>query len=302
MPSQRSQLEARFLGQLTSPASEGAAPKPELGELAGRRRDPTLFALALDRIHPDERQVRTLNKTAADPEVQELAESVRADGILQPLDVRYVPEEDRYRIVAGERRYAAAKLAGFAEVPVKLLNASETEIRRLQLIENIHRADLTPLELATALQAMVDDGASTDDLCRLLSKSKPYVHKALAIARGLSPDARTVIQAASEQFTSIAHLYEVAQLPAAEQPALLQRIAADGLTREQLLAEVAEVKQRRGSPAPRRGRPAGARPFSRVIPVEGGTVIVRLRKTRATRNDVLAALRQASEDLASEAA
>ena len=126
---------------------------------------------------PTQMQVRKENKLETDPEVIELAESIRDVGLLEPINVRYLPEGDFYQVVAGERRYVAARLAGLTEVPVKLLDLEPSQIRRLQLIENIHRADLTPLELSEALHSLLADGSTVDDLSKLLHKSKPYVQK-----------------------------------------------------------------------------------------------------------------------------
>ena len=110
-------------------------PSVEHGPTADRRPDRSVFLLAIDRIRPDSKQVRTHNKDTADAEVCELAESIKAVGIENPLTVRYLREEDIYQLIAGERRFAAAKLAGLRELPVKLIDADENMARRLQLHE-----------------------------------------------------------------------------------------------------------------------------------------------------------------------
>ena len=86
--------------------------------------------LSIDRTRLDVDLVRTRNKS--DREVRELADSVMAVGIENPLTVRYLRDQDIYEIIAGERRYNAAKLAGLVEVPVKLIEADESTVRRLQ--------------------------------------------------------------------------------------------------------------------------------------------------------------------------
>lgn len=297
MPNQRSQLEATFLSRLQSKAPPLAA-AAEQGELAGRRRDPSLFSLSLARILPDADQVRRSNKAATDSSVQELAESIRSAGVLQPLDVRYVREGDYYEIVAGERRYTAAKLLGLEEVPVKLLQASDAEVHRLQILENIHRLDLSPLELGTALLQLSEDGAAPGDLAQLLCKTKSYIAKALGIARNLSPEARRIIQEAPDGFQSMTHLYEVSLLPAAEQPSVLARIADGNLNRDQLQQVTAEIKQAATARPGRAGRPPKPRTFTKTIDLPDATVTVRLSKADATPDDVAAVLRQALDTLA----
>src|SRR5581483_5722283 len=138
------------------------------------------------------------NKATDDPEIKELAASIKDKGILQPLDVRYVTNGDYYEIIAGERRFTAARMAGLSAVPVKLLDVSDQEARMIQLIENIHRADLLPTELGAALRVLLKDGQSVQDLARLLRKSKPYIQKALGIAEHLDPKIQAEARQAPE--------------------------------------------------------------------------------------------------------
>src|SRR5712691_1027849 len=143
-------LKATFQDAIRRPDRAATAHAVEHGPTAGRRPDRSLFILPIDRIRPDQDQVRTRNKSVTDAEVCELAASIKAVGIENPLTVRYLRDQDVYEIIAGERRYTAAKLVGLSEVPVKLIDADETMVLRLQLHENIHRANLIPLELAAA--------------------------------------------------------------------------------------------------------------------------------------------------------
>ena len=213
MPTQKQQIASTILSRLQRKPPSPLTAKAELGELAGRRIDPDLFTLSLDRIRPDADQVRRINKNAADSEIKELAETIRSVGILQPIDVRYIASGDFFEIVAGERRFTAAKLAGLDRVPVKRLYVNDAEARRLQLIENVHRADLSALELGTALQELVTAGTTPEELSKLLYKSKSYVTKALGIARNLSQEAKKEVSRSPERFRSMAHLYEVSLLP-----------------------------------------------------------------------------------------
>src|SRR4051794_11592068 len=111
--------------QLKATFAAAIGQRPEVRQTAsvgmqqGRKADRSFFLLAIDRTRPDADQVRRMNKTADDPEIQELAESIRQFGVMEPLNVRYVGgEHDIYELIAGERRYAAAKLAQLSDVPV----------------------------------------------------------------------------------------------------------------------------------------------------------------------------------------
>ncbi|GEM_PF-5704208 len=293
MPTQKQQIASTILSRLQRKTASPPTAVAELGEQAGRRIDPDLFTLALDRIRPDADQVRRINKNAADPEVQELAETIRSVGVLQPIDIRYIATGDYFEIVAGERRFTAAKLAGLDRVPVKRLYVNDAEARRLQLIENVHRADLSALELGTALQELVAEGTTPEELSKLLHKSKSYVTKALGIARNFSPDAKKEVSKSPERFRSMAHLYEVSLLPSDQQKTVLRKIADDGLTRADLQLLVVDVKKQVTGRPSRGGRPATAKSFARTFTVDDATIIVRFRKTKVKDEEIAAALRKA---------
>ncbi|WP_024821350.1 ParB/RepB/Spo0J family partition protein [Aminobacterium mobile] len=117
-------------------------------------------------IHNDEREVQTLplsllqpndkqpRKSMDEKNLQALAESIRTHGVIQPLVVRKVGE--MYNIVAGERRWRAAQIAGLNEVPVCFFNGTDQEVQEISLIENIQREDLSPLEIARAIRELID--------------------------------------------------------------------------------------------------------------------------------------------------
>ena len=109
------------------------------GEMAGRRRDMNSFELDLDRIVPDADQVRKSNKSGDDPGIIEMSESMKDHGVLQPLTVRYDREGDYYKLIAGERRYQAAKLARLTSVPVKLHDVDEKTAELLSLVPVYNR-------------------------------------------------------------------------------------------------------------------------------------------------------------------
>jgi len=112
--------------------------------------------------------------------LEDLADSIRAQGVVQPIVVRPVDGGD-FEIIAGERRWRAARLAGLESVPAVVRNDDPLEVA---LIENLQRADLTPLEEAEGLGRLIDQfGYTHEALAELLGKSRPYVSNTLALRR-----------------------------------------------------------------------------------------------------------------------
>jgi ParB family chromosome partitioning protein len=110
-------------------------------------------------------------------ELAALTESIRAKGVMQPLLVRRLPDADeQYEIVAGERRWRAAQLAGCHELPVVVYALSDREALELALLENVQRQDLTPLEEADGYRRLIDEfGHTQEELARTLGKSRSHI-------------------------------------------------------------------------------------------------------------------------------
>lgn len=286
------QLKATFASALTQRPSQPHSAPAAVGMQQGRKVDRSLFLLAIDRIRPDDDQVRRMNKSESDAEMIELADSIRQFGVMEPLNVRYLPDADIYELIAGERRFTAAKMTGLLEVPVKLVDADDQQAKLRQLHENIHRANLHPLDLATALHGLLDEGASVEDLTKLLNKSTSYVQKALSVSKELSPEAKAAVQAAPEQHKSLENLYEVSRLPADAQPAMIERIASENLTREQLREVTAEAKaEHKEERGQKRGRPTTSKSYSKSFSSKNGAkVVVTFKKSKATTQDLITAL------------
>ncbi|MDQ3538508.1 MAG: ParB/RepB/Spo0J family partition protein [Actinomycetota bacterium] len=183
-----------------------------------------LVTLRLSAIHPNPRQPRDAFDEAA---LEELAQSLREVGLLQPILVR--PAGDRrYEIIAGERRFRAARLAGMEEIPAILRHTDDAALLTEALIENVHRADLNPLEEAGALQQLLDDFTLThEELARRLGKSRSAVSNALRLLT-LPADLQRLVAAGS---LSAGH---ARALLGADDPGLQQRLAqrviAEGLS------------------------------------------------------------------------
>ena len=121
-----------------------------------------------------------------DPEeLEELAESIRTHGIIQPLTVREMPN-GYYQIIAGERRWRAARLAEKTEVPVVVIEADDKKAMELALIENLQRSDLNPVEEAMGYDALIREyGMTQEEAAARVGKSRPAVANALRLL-GLS--------------------------------------------------------------------------------------------------------------------
>ena len=148
--------------------------------------------LPLTALKPNPGQPRRHFDEAA---LRELADSIKSQGIIQPLLVRPHGGDNTYQIVAGERRWRAAQLADLKEVPVFVRELSDKEVMAAALIENLQREDLNPIEEAEALQALRDALELTqEELATRLGKSRPAIANALRLLQ-LSAGARADIQA-----------------------------------------------------------------------------------------------------------
>ena len=133
--------------------------------------------LKIDQIKPNPGQPR---KNFDETALNELAESIKNNGILQPLLVR--KKGKTYEIVAGERRYQAAKIAGLEEVPVVIREISDQEVFQLALIENLQRSDLTPIEEAQGYKQLIEqNGLTQEQLGKVLSKSRSAITNTLRL-------------------------------------------------------------------------------------------------------------------------
>ena len=134
--------------------------------------------IAVDQIRPSHQQVRT--RFDAEP-LSELSESIRLHGVLQPLLVRRLP--DGYELIAGERRWRAARLAGLTSVPAVVRNdAGNDEQLVLGLIENLQRTDLDPIEEARGLRRLTDEfGLTHEEVARRIGKNRVSVTQSLRL-------------------------------------------------------------------------------------------------------------------------
>ncbi len=133
--------------------------------------------IKLDDIRPNKNQPRK----NFDPEaLAELSDSIKQNGVLQPILLR--KKGQKYEIVAGERRYQAAKMAGLTEIPAVVREISDEDVFKLALIENLQRSDLDPIEEARGFKTLIDEtGMTQAELGQALSKSRPAIANSLRL-------------------------------------------------------------------------------------------------------------------------
>lgn len=158
--------------------------------------------------------------------LQELADSIRQNGVLQPILVRKVG--GKYQIVAGERRYQASKLAGLKEIPAVVRDIDDKEVFQLALIENLQRSDLSPMEEAKGYRQLIDSqGLTQEGLAKILSKSRSVIANTLRLM-----DLPMVVQEMIEQgLLTAGHARAILAVPTEEgRVELAQKVVKDNLT------------------------------------------------------------------------
>lgn len=158
--------------------------------------------------------------------LQELADSIRQNGVLQPILVRKIG--GKYQIVAGERRYQASKLAGLKEIPAVVRDIDDKEVFQLALIENLQRSDLSPMEEAKGYRQLIDSqGLTQEGLAKILSKSRSAIANTLRLM-----DLPTVVQEMIEQgLLTAGHARAILAVPTEEgRVELAQKVVKNNLT------------------------------------------------------------------------
>ena len=155
-----------------------------LGALLGDFSDEPVYEksayqmLPIYKVEPNRDQPR---QDFDEEELQNLADSISVHGIIQPLTVRELPS-GYYQIIAGERRWRAARLAGMSDVPVVVIEADDKKVMELALIENLQRQDLNPVEEALGYQSLIQEyGLTQEETATQVGKSRPAVANALRL-------------------------------------------------------------------------------------------------------------------------
>ncbi len=194
-----------------------------LGDKAKQESSTEINRLPLTALQAGKYQPRQKMEASA---LQELAESIREQGVMQPLLVRMV-QPGKYEIIAGERRFRAASLAGLSEVPVLVSGADDQAAAAMALIENMQREDLNPLEESRGLARLIAEfGFTHEQAAKAVGKSRSAITNLLR----LSQLAKTVQAMLLAGDIDMGHARALIPLPGASQVALAQRIAAQGLS------------------------------------------------------------------------
>ena len=179
--------------------------------------------LPLSEIEPNRKQPR---KTFSEEALNALAQSIAEHGIIQPLIVR--PYGGSYQIVAGERRWRAAKIAGLKEVPVRIMEFSDEQTMQIALIENLQREDLNPIEEALGYQQLIDTfGMKQDEVAQKVGKARSSITNSLRLLT-LPDDIKIMVR---DGILSVGHCKVLIGVPDEErQRELAQKAVKDGIS------------------------------------------------------------------------
>ncbi len=212
--------------------------------------------------------------------LEELAASIRSKGVIEPLTVRLAEGDGRYQIVTGERRFKAAQLAGLQEIPCIIKHLSNEEILTYQLIENLQREDLSPIDEANALKKLLEQDLTQVEVSKLIGKSQPYVSQILKIL----DLPKNILQQAKTSDVTKEHLL---QLVKSKDPEILWQEIKTGKTAKQIKEKVSQEKPNK----------AGSRlkvwnwtPEDNVF-----TIQVKFKKKNFVKEDVVQALKMSLE-------
>jgi len=237
----------RGLGALLGNVAKPAAPAPSLsagaesaGELSSAHE--RVLRIKLDRIQPSPLQPR---KDFTAEALQELAASIKEQGIVQPLIVR--DRQTHYELIAGERRWRAAQLLGLADVPVILREADDRAVLELALIENLQRENLNPLEEALGYSQLIEQfQLRQEDVATKVGKSRVAVANALRLLK-LPGEIQAYVR---DGRLSVGHAKVILSLPLVDQQKLAaERVLKSGLTVRQAEELVTHLQNQSAAPA-----------------------------------------------------
>ncbi len=200
-----------------------------------------LRMMKVSQLAPGKYQPRTQMDTES---LQELADSIRAQGLMQPILVREV--DSGYEIIAGERRWRAAQLAGMSEIPVLLREVTDDAVAAMALIENIQREDLNAIDEAHGLQRLIQEfGMTHDAVAQAVGKSRTAVSNLLRLLN-LSRPVQDMLTAG---LIEMGHARALLPLQAGAQRELAHEIETRGLSVREVERRVARLKEAPAAPA-----------------------------------------------------
>jgi ParB family chromosome partitioning protein len=255
-------------------------------ELAQHRPTPVGRLIALDKLDPNPEQPRVEIGDLAD-----LTASIKEKGVLEPLLVKPSRLSGRWMIIAGERRWRAAREAGLREAPCIEMDVDDRAVAEIALIENMQRKDLTPWEEADGLLALTQRfGYTHEEVARKVGKSRTTVTEALSIA-AIPEGVRELCRRADIASKSL--LLEIVREPdEGTMRRLAEQVATRGLTRD-------DARRERRAGRSVKGQSARTKPytFRYVAPGKEYKLELRFRRTSVERADLAAALRLAADKI-----
>ncbi len=254
-------------------------------ELSQHQPAPVGRMISLDKIDPNPEQPRS-----EFGDLTELTASIADKGVLEPLLVKPSRQTGRWMIIAGERRFRAARAAGLKEVPCVEMEVDEGTVAEIALIENMQRKDLTVWEEADGLLALCDRfGYTHEEVARKVGKSRTTVTEALSIA-AIPADVREICRQADVSAKSM--LLQIVRQPDEEgMRRLAKQITSKGLSRE----DAREV--RRQEMGPRVTPEVKPYTFKFASPKKDFSLEVRFRRSNVTSHDVAQALRSVAKTI-----
>jgi ParB family transcriptional regulator, chromosome partitioning protein len=203
----------------------------------------------IENLRPNPRNPRRM---FTDSELDELSDSIRERGIIQPIVVRAL-QGDNFEIIAGERRWRAAQRAGLHDVPVAIIEANDAQALEFAIIENVQRTDLNPIEEASGYLALMDDFNRTqDEVAQIVGKSRPHVANTIRLLK-LSEPVKQLVRSGK---ISAGHARLLLGQPNAEQ--IAQEIIDKGLSVRQLEADMRKEGAAKARDAARETKGSGA--------------------------------------------
>lgn len=238
MPAPKHSGLGRGLGDLIRPTGEQL---PDAEPPASAPEGSYFAEVPVDAIRPNPRQPR---QVFDEDDLAELVDSIREVGLLQPVVVR--PLDEGFELVMGERRLRATRAAGFDTIPAIVRDTAEADLLRDALLENLHRAQLNPLEEAAAYQQMLEDFECTqEELSRRIKRSRPQISNTIRLLKLPAPVQRRV----AAGVLSAGHARALLTLEdPVQQERLAQRIVAEGLS-VRAVEEVVAVGERSRRPS-----------------------------------------------------